>query len=104
MPWRTAPLFDEIQRLSVHVFLSAGQAPFEVEDPVETAQRIMHSPPVCGFPRGVSPECISFVQQARVNQVSLHDVMGRRTKPASQLAPPTDQQTCSAYIAAHGAT
>ena len=43
----------------------AGQPPFEVEDPVQTAQRIMHSPPVCGFPRGVSPECVSFIQQAR---------------------------------------
>ena len=52
-------------RMSCAARGSAGQPPFEVEDAVQTAQRILHSPPVTGFPRGVSPECISFMHQVR---------------------------------------
>ena len=71
----------------MRVFVSAGRAPFEVEDPVETAQRIMHSPPVCGFPRGTSPECISFIQQARVNTTSALQLWSAcRTQQAAQFA------------------
>ena len=38
-----------------------GRPPFEVEDPKETAQLIMHAP-VAGFPAHMTPLCLDFIR------------------------------------------